>query len=146
MSATAAAAPLLPRLPDWRRRLTALIIIHHTRPWQLGEHDCCQWAAAGVFAVTGVDLTKDYRDAYHDADGACRLVRRIGGLHAIGALAGPPIAPRAAMEGDIGLVRQARGRSMLGVCGGAHWLIAARVGLLDLPFGAALKVWGVGHA
>ena len=129
------------RLPNWQDRLSAAFARAHAAKFEWGEFDCCLWAADAVLALTGVDPAAGLRGQYSGPLEAYRVVRSMGGLAGIGSLGGPPIAPLAAMPGDIGLVRV--DKPMLAVCAGAVWMVAATKGLHALPLDAALMAWRV---
>jgi hypothetical protein len=135
----------MPKLPDWESRLGRLVSETHGRRFAWGDLDCCLWAAAAVEAQTGVDHAEGIRGTYDDAAGAARVVRRMGGLRGIGALAGPVVAPLMVRHGDIGIVRS-NGKPVLAVFGGQTWLVVTSQGLLNLPLGAATHCWRTGDA
>ena len=112
------------------------------RPFRWGVHDCCLWAADCALALSGVDHAATYRGTYSSAAEALRLVQQLGGLDAIGAMAGPECPPMCACVGDVGLVTD-EGRELLGVCMGTVWLVPASHGLGALPLDAAVKAWRV---
>lgn len=122
--------------------LAGLIAQRLRQPFVWGVHDCCLWAADAVQAQTGRDPAAGLRGTYRSALGAARLVRRLGGLSAIAARGGEPIAPALAVAGDVGLVMMA-GRPRLVVCGGGLWLAAAVDGLAALPWAAPVAAWRV---
>lgn len=129
--------------PDTARAaLDALVSARMRTPFAWGVHDCCLWAADAVLAQTGVDPAAAYRGQYTTALEAARLVERLGGLRAIGAQAGPEIAPLAAQVGDVGLVSDGE-RALLGVCAGGCWLAPTAAGLGALPLSAAAVAWRV---
>jgi hypothetical protein len=97
-----------------------------------------------VLATTGRDPAAPWRGTYSDALGAARLVQQLGGLPALGDLAGLRIAPLTAGVGDVGLVR-ADGRELLAVCIGPNWLCPTAQGLGVMPLDAAQLAWRVAH-
>lgn len=125
--------------------LDQLIAARLRQAFRWGVHDCCLWAADVVLATTGRDLAAGLRGTYGDEAEARVVLERLGGLAAIGALAGPEIAPLAAARGDVGLV-DFGGVQSLAACDGPHWLAAGRRGLAVLPFEAGLRAWRVAHA
>lgn len=133
----------MPRLKDWPSRLARVMNAARRRPFAWGEQDCCVWAADSVQACTGVDPAAAWRGTYRDAMSAERLVMELGGMAAIGALAGRESAPSLATAGDIGLARQGD-REMLVVHSGQVWLAVAACGLEIVPFGSVTHAWRVG--
>jgi hypothetical protein len=128
-----------------RERFEALVRSRLREPFAWGAHDCCMWAADAVLAKTGRDPAAQFRGAYSDAMGAARLIESLGGIEAIGAMAGHEIAPLMATWGDIGLVIL-EDRELLSVCDGRHWLGTALGGLSARPLNAARKAWRSSHA
>lgn len=134
----------MPKLVDWESRLTHLVSEAHGKTFAWGKLDCCLWAAACVEAQTGVDHADGIRGTYSDAAGAARVIKRMGGLRGIGALAGAPVLPLTARLGDIGLVRSS-GKPVLAVCAGPVWLVVSSQGLLSVPLASATHCWRTGH-
>jgi len=139
------ATTFAPRLPNWPARLSALVAAAHARAFAWGAFDCCLWAADAGVALTGIDHAADLRGQYSDEAGALQVLQRIGGLRGAADRGGPRIRPGFAWEGDVGLVRSA-GKPCLAVKAGAVWLCATKRGLFQVPTGAAVLAWGVGHA
>ena len=132
------------RLKNWPSRFAALQQMAQHEPFAWGTHDCCLWAADSVLACTGVDPAQAWRGTYHDEAGGMALLESLGGLHAVAALGGPPIDPRCATVGDVGILWI--GAEVLAVCGGGCWLLCGPRGIeyTELP---ARMAWGVGsHA
>lgn len=134
--------PTAAAVAPWRAAFEALVRARMATPFAWGSHDCCLWAADAVRAQTGVDPAKPWRGTYSTARGARDLVQQLGGLPAIGALAGPAVPPLTAQAGDIGLV-QHEGRDLLAVCAGPLWLAPAAAGLAALPLSEAVAAWRV---
>lgn len=134
------------RLKDWPSRLDATVRAAKAQPFAWGSRDCCLWAADAVLACTGHDPAAQWRGTYSAALGAMRLVDELGGLAAIGAMAGPEIPPNRATTGDVGLIQGITGREMLGVYSGQAWLVLAEtVGFVTCPRGPrVLRAWKVG--
>jgi hypothetical protein len=136
--------PAETRPQAWRARLDALVHARLREPFAWGVHDCCLFAADAVHAQTGDDPAAKWRGTYSDAQGAARLVQKLGGLAAIAGLVGDRIPPLTASVGDVGLVH-ADGRELLAVCMGPNWLCPTAQGLGALPLDAAQMAWRVGH-
>lgn len=129
----------------WRKSLRALVSARLAEPFAWGRHDCCTWAADAVLATTGVDHAADLRGTYSTAAEAVRVLDGLGGIEAVGARAGEPIAPLLAAEGDIGLIG-VDGRDMLAVCCGPGWLAPGALGMALHQLDAARLAWRVAHA
>jgi hypothetical protein len=131
--------------PAWRWRFEALVRQRMHTPFAWGVQDCCLFAADAVATITGRDPAAAWRGTYSTALQAARLVAELGGLRAIGTMAGPGIPPLSARVGDIGLV-QSHGQALLGVCTGPCWLVPAGAGLAAHDLSAAHAAWSVAHA
>ncbi|TPL30171.1 hypothetical protein [Mesorhizobium sp. B2-4-7] len=137
----------LTRLPDWDRRLARLVPEIATTPGVWGQSDCLLTAAAGVEAVTGVDIMEPWRGRYKSEAGAARLMRREGcrtvedvfrdyfGLPEIGRLM--------AQRGDVGVVEQA-GVLCAGFMCDLGFLVRTEAGRLILPQTAVKTAFKVG--
>ena len=91
--------------------------------------------------MTGHDPAADVRGTYSTERGAARIVKRLGGIRAIGASRfGAEIAPALAQVGDVGMV-ELEGRESLALCGGGHWIAPGLDQLEVLPFSAAVVAW-----
>ena len=126
----------------WSLRLDALIAARMAAPFAWGTHDCCLFAADAVLAQTGADPAAEFRGTYADAREAMELLTELGGLSAVAARGGAPIAALCAQVGDIGLVEH-EGRELLAVCAGPVWLVPAEQGLAALPIDSAISAWRV---
>lgn len=128
------------RLPDWQRRLQALVSARLRAPFVWGGNDCFIFALDAVEAVTGEPCGAQYR-TYKTEQGAARVIKRHGGMAAGGDLCfGERISPTQARVGDIGLVVNME-RECFAVCGGSHWMATGLHGLKVLPIGAAAVAW-----
>lgn len=136
--------PTQARPEPWRQRLADLLAQRQAQPFAWGRHDCVLWAADCVAATTGRDHAAGWRGSYDDAAGAARLLRRLGGLAALGAMAGHEIAPMGAGLGDVGLVEH-DSRELLAVCFGTVWLAPSAQGMAAMPLDAARNAWRVAH-
>ena len=123
----------------------ALVQARMTQPFAWGTQDCCLWAADAVQALTGLDHAAEFRGTYQTAVGAAKALAAAGGLAALAARAGHPIAPLLACGGDVGIVSVDE-TEVLGVCAGPVWLVAATEGLGVVAFDACTAAWKVAHA
>lgn len=125
---------------DWQSRLQACLAERRLRAFEWGVHDCCLFVCDAVQAMTGHDPAADVR-GYRTERDAARLVKRLGGLRAIGAARfGAEIAPALAQTGDVALV-VVDGRESLALCGGGHLLAPGLEQLQTLPLSSAIAAW-----
>jgi hypothetical protein len=137
----------LTRLPDWDRRLARMVSEIGTAPGIWGQSDCLLTAAAGVEAVTGVDIMRPWRGRYKSEAGAARLMRKEGctdvedvfrdffGLPEIGRLM--------AQRGDVGVVDQ-DGMICAGFVCDLGFLARTETGRIILPQSAIKTAFKVG--
>ena len=112
------------RLPDWERRLQALIGRSERRAFAWGAFDCCTFAADAVLAQTGADLLGELRGTWDTQVGALRVVR---GLTAAGfGAAMARVVLDAGLE-EIPLPKAMRGDLVLVHSGEARWTRAAAI-------------------
>lgn len=133
------------RLPGWQRRFADLVRARSQAAFAWGQFDCVLWAADAVQALTGTDLAASMRGAYTNAAEAAHLLRQHGGIQQ---LPGQHLCPKpvaCAQVGDVGLYAAAH-RPTLVVCGGAHWLAAAPLGLALIPAAQVSHAWSAAHA
>lgn len=89
------------RFSDWRDRLHAQIDLARTREAQFGVHDCLQFPALCIEAITGVNPATQF-GAYSTELGAAKLMTEFGGVSGILTKAfGEPVAPNWARSGDV---------------------------------------------
>lgn len=129
-------------VPEWRRRFEALVLAARGRPFAWGSSDCCMFAADAVLACSGVDPAAAVRGTYSTQDGADVVLSQMGGLEAVGALAGPSVPPLCAQTGDVGLVSDGE-KELLAICLGPYWATPGPTGLGALPLRSARLAWRV---
>lgn len=131
------------RLPDWPERLAAFIETrrHHAFAW--GEHDCCQFARAGVAAMTGADPARALKlRRYKTARGAAAVLRRLGGLEHLPTAAGfAEIRVAMARRGDV--VMLLCPEPTLGLCLGGEAAVPSTTGLTFYPALTAVRAWRI---
>lgn len=89
------------RFSDWRDRLHSQIDLARTREAQFGVHDCLQFPALCIEAITGVNPAAQF-GAYSTELGAAKLMTEFGGVSGILTKAfGEPVAPNWARSGDV---------------------------------------------
>lgn len=138
----------LARLPDWPERLAAYLCQQRPNRFAWGTHDCANFAAGAVLAVTGCQVLQLQ---WAGAADAVRLLRTLGGLQAAVDRQLPRLqTAELAQRGDVVLAQQlvAGGRArrqFLAVADGARWWAPSVTGLHSGPMAAAATAWGVGH-
>ena len=129
------------RRADWPERLMALMTTRQSTPFAWGEHDCCQFAAAAIQAMTDHNPLESL--GYHDARSAMRILHKEGGLErAVEARLGASKPVTLAMRGDIALL-PLRKREALGVVIGQSAYFAAPKGLSERPISCCTVAWSV---
>lgn len=89
------------RVPDWRDRLHEQIDLARTREAQFGVHDCLQFPALCIEAMTGINPATQF-GSYSTELGAAKLMAEFGGVSGILTQAfGEPVAPNWARSGDV---------------------------------------------
>lgn len=130
------------RVDDWEQRLEEALEGARDRPFVLGAHDCCRFAAACVDAITGSEHLAALARQYTDDASAKRFLVRQGGMRAaVTGFLGEPIESWArARRGDVCLV-PTEGMDGVGICVGPYIAVAAERGLSLYPISAAMAVW-----
>lgn len=130
------------RVDGWEEHLDAAIEAARARPFELGGHDCCRFAASCVDAITGSDLVGELGRHYADDSTARRFLAARGGMRAAvtSFLGEPRDGWTRARRGDVCLV-PTEGMDGVGICVGPYIAVAAERGLSLYPISAALAVW-----
>jgi len=129
------------RLPDWPERLAACIAEQRHRPFAWGEHDCCQFVARAIEAMTGVNPLAAI--SYRSAKEALRLLRvEQGLLGAVTQRLGVSKSVRLAMRGDVVLLAGNK-RDALGIVVGEDARFASREGLVSVAVLSCRAAWQV---
>jgi hypothetical protein len=66
------------RLSDWRPRLLDYLLTVSKQPFEPGVNDCALFAAGGLAAMTGVDLSAEWRGQYTTLEQGYALLRAAG--------------------------------------------------------------------
>lgn len=107
--------------------------------------DCCLWPCDWILARTGVDPAAEMRGAYKNAAGAYRLIKRWGDFETMWrvhlALAGFNTTHRP-VRGDVGVVRDAKGRTVAAIRTGHAWAAKAERGLVIEDF-RMIVAWSI---
>ncbi len=132
------------RIEGWEARFEAFIDSRREQPFRWGINDCCMFAADAVFELIGIDLAREYRGSYDNAQGAARTLAILGGLAAgVGDVLGKPMPHMyCAQRGDVVLI-DAFGRDGLGICTGMKIAGPGTHGVVFVPFTQARAAWRV---
>jgi hypothetical protein len=121
--------------------LSDFVASRNGEPFSYGVHDCCQFAARAVEAITGEYPA--HRWQYRNEIGAYRLIHEAGGIDQLITQAlGEPVHASLAGRGDVVLAELEAGLTA-GVCVGRHCAFPAQVGVTFRPRSAILKAWKV---
>lgn len=123
----------LTRLPNWRARFAAEMDRQRSASFTWGKSDCVLGLAGGaVMALTGADLTLDWRGLYRSERGALRVLQTAGFASLGDALAAylPEVHPDYADIGDLAVV-------------GADGPLKAALGVFDA--GGLIVMTNAGH-
>jgi hypothetical protein len=130
------------RRADAMSRLAELIRTGQQKRFRWGFHDCCQFAAKAVHALTGRD-PREIFPAYRTRGEAESIITECGGLEALATKAlGAPIHPSRATTGDIVLCDFGRGPQPA-VCVGAYCIAPGRRGFERRLTLNAVAAWRV---
>ena len=123
------------RLPDWKPRLIAYLQDAARRPFEMGTHDCCLFAAGAVQAMTGDDPAAPWRGRYTTLEGGLKLVRKAGfkGYVAMAEAQFAAVHVSLASPGDLAVIDTDDGPALGVVQGeGIYVLGVDRMGLLPI--------------
>ena len=137
--------PPMPRLPNWRSRLSAYLAAARTKPFVYGEHDCARFAAGAVEAVTGVDPSADLGIRYTTLAGGRRALRARGYRDPVAFVRErfEEIAVSFARAGDLAVLDTAAGPALAVVGGAEVFAPAPERGLVVLPLTTAITAFRV---
>ena len=137
------------RVPQWEKRLAAIIDSGKRVPFRWGLRDCALFAADCVLTITRKDPAAQWRGKYSDEAGALRFIAAAGGLEQLaeqGMIAAgiqfERIAPAFGQRGDVGLMIGQRGESLC-IIEGETLVAQGPAGLVRQPFTTARIVWSI---
>lgn len=138
----------LTRLPDWRARFASEMDRQRSASFVWGNRDCALGLAGGaVKALTGEDLTLDWRGRYRSERGALRVLKSAGFPSLGDALAAhlPEVHPDHADIGDLALVA-ADGplKAAIGVFDAGGLIMMTTTGHGWLPRERSLRAFKIG--
>lgn len=129
------------RRENWPKLLQDEVAAASSRPFEWGRHDCLQFAARCVAAITGEDHAARFGE-YADERGAVRLLAQHGGVAGIlAAELGDSVPPLLARRGDV-VLAQIDGRATAGICLGAVCAFAGD-GVVYRPLATVERAWRV---
>lgn len=140
------------RLPDWERRLAAVLHAARDRRFAVAVHDCGTFAADAVAAVTGRDPLASMRAQYRVEAARPDFAgwSPVAILRALAATHGWRRAPwRLARRGDLALVRGADGAACAACAAvvdlsGRSLAAPGLDGLARFPLDRAAACWRIG--
>lgn len=128
------------RSPNWLERLDQAFVEAHGRRFRWGQHDCCQFAARCIAAVTGDDKRTLF-SPYSTRAEALQLLKETGGMLGLVKRAlGEPVHASRAGDGDIVLIDMGRGEQPA-VCRGLNSFAPAARELASRSTLAASAAW-----
>jgi hypothetical protein len=135
------------RLPDWPDHLSGAIEAARGRPFSWGVHDCALFAADCALAITGHDPLAAVRGSYGTAQGAARVLRRLGcaDLAALAALVGGPEIPVVGARRGDWVLAPHDDEQALGVCLGLNAAFVTTQGLTFRPTIRCAAAWRIGE-
>lgn len=143
----------LARLPKWDTVLfPQFLAASKDKPFAWGSFDCALSAAAGIEAITGVDVAADFRGKYTTEAGALATIKDVCGGSTVADAAefvankfgmkqwpGPLFAQR----GDLVVCNAPTGQVVAGLVhlSGKHVVVVGEGGLYRLPIKSVVKAW-----
>lgn len=118
------------------------------RPFVWGASDCCQWAAAAVRRIHGLEV---YIEPYGSERSALRVLKALGtagnAMRALGLA--PRTSVQAAQRGDVVVIKHDGSADApafawaLAVCFGVQAYTTSATGLVAVPRSQWLQSWGL---
>lgn len=136
---------MVTRIESWPVALNHAVDTARHKPFCWGYHDCAQFAAGVVKAMTGVDFAASFRGRYRTRREAVAAIKAAGfrSLEDIAtAKLGESIEPRLAQRGDVVLIHTPEGNA-LGICTGVLAVAPGPDGLTFVEPGGWRKAWRV---
>ena len=136
------------RVKNWERSFNELLEYKATQQFSWGVNDCCLFTADFIAAITGVDLAQGIRGSYHDALGAARFVKAMGGIDGIADAildfnGFKRTLPALSRRGDALLIEIKKSRFAFGVNGGNYALFSGYDGLVRFPISKTKLAWRI---
>ncbi len=130
------------RRDNWPHYLHEVISERQRVPFEWGAQDCVTFAAACIESITGVDPIADL-EPWSDERSALRRIAEVGGVEAWLDEHYGRVEWHGAMRGDVGVIDQASGTTVLVVNTGAGWVGPSEDGLTPSPPSAVRAAWRV---
>lgn len=139
------AAAKMSKIEGWERLLAEAIEGARHAAFAWGQRDCPTFAfETRTLLTAGEDIAALWRGRYTTALGGIRIMRKLGwpSLESMGhALLGAPLENvLRAKRGDIVLTNTGLG---FGICGGAHAVGMAPIGLVSAPLTSCRLAWAI---
>lgn len=135
------------RLPNWRSRLAAALLVAPNEPHVWGTHDCfLGLVVPAVIATTGADIGEGYRGRYNSADGAHGVLMDAGFGNAGDLIASffPEVHPSKLHIGDIAAIDAGDGQIGLGIVTGDRIMVLGEQGQATVRLLRACRGFRVG--
>ena len=130
------------RRDNWPSYLHAVISARQRMPFEWGAQDCVMFAAACIESVTEMNPIADL-EPWDDERSAIRRISEVGGIEAWLDAHYGRIQWHEAMRGDVGVIDQESGTTVLVVNTGAEWVGPSEEGLTPSPLSAARAAWRI---
>jgi hypothetical protein len=124
--------------------LNAVISEWQNKQFKYGTADCCIFAGACIKAVCGVDPSADWQGSYRTANGAHKVLKKIGGLEAVLDKHFKRIDLKLVQRGDVCLHILADGSKSLAIWWANYWWAMGENGCVRIDCKPVI-VWGVCH-
>lgn len=132
------------RLPDWHPRLIEYLGATYGQPFAEGHFDCALFAAGAVEAMSGADLSAQWRGRYSSTRGGLRVLRKAGFADHVALVASLleecPVAY--ARAGDVAVVTS-DGQPCLGIVQGEFIYVISPNGAATVPLRSAVRAFRV---
>jgi len=133
------------RVQNWPSILFAKIEDAKKTPFQWGVFDCALFTADCVFAITGNDPARNYRNRYKTQRGAMGIIKREGFdslAEMMDTWYDTPVTKHFLRRGDVGMFDGGNGPTV-GICTGAHVVAPSENGLVSVPVSLCFKGWSI---
>lgn len=133
------------RRQDWSAKLSEMILLHRSKEFSYGYHDCCLFVARCVDAMCDTHYEEQIiaKYKYQSEEEANRHIENDGGLlEMVTDFLGDPMPRAFAMPGDVVLLRD-NGEAVLGIVEAHNAVAASRNGFISVPLKYAVVAWRI---
>jgi uncharacterized protein DUF6950 len=130
------------RFPDWQARLVIYLQTVVNEPFRPGEMDCALFVAGAIEAMTGTDLSAEFRGGYTTLKGGFKKLKKAGfkDLNALARAHLEEVPVAMAHVGDIALLKSDEGLAF-GLVQGEYIFVRHPDGLAHVPLLDAVKAF-----